>query len=259
VNERHRRSTARPATSGPPFLPGSIVRWFADQLGWPLDRLNIVVEGELDQKYLFLASDLYREACGRALTSPPLSIFPTGIGVEGGTDGILEHFPLLRMLIERDVSPEHRMLFRAIVVFDNDSAGKKALNRLRERYATLRDYYDLFLIHRQMPRATREPGHLSRLLKEVNREWNGMDCEMEDLLSSELLAEFVRENPRRCRREPVHKAGGHHFEFSPDAKSALFRFARDYATVDDVAGVIELLKSLRFYLGLDPEGDPIPR
>ena len=74
----------------------------------------------------------------------------------------------------------------------------------------------------------------------------------------ELLEEFVREDPRRCRGEPRRQAGGHHFEFARDAKSALFRFVSNYANLDDLSAVIELLKSLRFYLGLDPDGDPLP-
>jgi len=233
------------------------VRWFADGLGWPLDKLNIIVEGELDQKYLFLASDLYRESRRRVLVGPPLSIFPTGIGDAGGTDGILDHYPHLRVLIERDVSPKNQRLYRAIILLDNDSAGKKALKHLRDRYASLRDNYDVFLLNRRLPRVTREPGHLTRLVAELNSEWAGLDCEVEDLLSLKFLEEFVREDPRRCRCEPRRQAGGHHFEFARDAKSALFRFARQYANLDDLTAVVELLKSLRFYLGLDPEGDPV--
>ena len=94
------------------------MRWFADGLGWPLGSLNIIVEGELDQKYFFLASDLYRDFCGRVLVSPRLSIFPTGIGDAGGTNGILNYYPHLRVLIERDVSPNNQRLYRAIVLLD---------------------------------------------------------------------------------------------------------------------------------------------
>lgn len=115
----------------------------------------------------------------------------------------------------------------------------------------------MFLLHRRLPRVTREPAHLTRLLSEENRDWTGLDCEIEDLLSWELLDAFVQEDPRRCRYNPQRQAGGHHFEFTRDAKSALFRFTRDYANLDDMNMIIELLKSLRFYLGLDPEGDPI--
>ena len=59
------------------------------------------------------------------LVSPPLSIFPTGIGDAGGTYGILNYYPHLRVLIERDVSPDNQRLYRAIVLLDNDSEGKK--------------------------------------------------------------------------------------------------------------------------------------
>ncbi len=233
------------------------MRWFADGLGWPLDTRNIIVEGELDQKYFQLASELYRESCGLVLVGPPLSIFPTGIGDAGGTNGILENYPHLRMLIERDASPDNRRLYRVIVLLDNDSAGKKTLNHLRSRYASLRDNYDVFLLCRRMPRETCEPAHLTRLLREANRDWDGLDCEIEDLLSLELLEEFVREDPRRCCREPRYQAGGHHFEFAQDAKSALFRFAQNYANFNDLAAIIELLKSFRYYLGLDLDGDPV--
>ena len=96
---------------------------------------------------------------------------------------------------------------------------------------------------------------MSRLLEEQNSDWTRLDCEIEDLMSWALLEEFVNEDPRRCRRQPQRQAGGHHLELTPDAKSALYRFVHDHAILRDMERVVEALKSLRFYLGLDPEGE----
>lgn len=108
-----------------------MVRWYAAGLGWPLDARNILVEGELDQRYFVLASDLYLRLYHRVLMGPPLAIYPTGIGDAGGTDGILEHYPTLRSLIERDALVNNRRTYRVIVLLDSDSGeeGRETLER----------------------------------------------------------------------------------------------------------------------------------
>lgn len=59
MSNRNRRSAPTAITSEEPLPSGTaVVRWYANSYGWPLDKRNIIVEGELDQKYFRLAADL---------------------------------------------------------------------------------------------------------------------------------------------------------------------------------------------------------
>lgn len=109
--------------------PGGYVRWYADKKGWSLASTNVMVEGVHDQNYFQLASNLYREEHGLTLLGKNLSVFPSGQGNDGGTDGIENYFPRLREYIALDTN-EDKQLFKVITLMDDDSAGKATLRLL---------------------------------------------------------------------------------------------------------------------------------
>ena len=241
--------------SGHSFAPGDHVRWFAEKMGWPIRRHNILVEGN-DSAYFEFAAGLYQRTFNRDLLSQ-IAIFPTGDGEAGGTYGILRHFPTFRSIIETDVDVDGGRQFQAIVLLDSDSAGKNARNGLTAKYTNYLENRDVFLLQRKLPRTTCDPSQLGRAIAKENAEWKSLDCEIEDLLSIELLETFVEGTSRAMSRDPVRVSDGHHFEFNDGVKPELLRFVRDFADLSDVELIVDVLKSLRFYLRLDPDGDAI--
>jgi hypothetical protein len=237
------------------FSPGGHVKWFAARMGWPLRANNILVEGN-DSGYFEFAADLFRQEHNRDLLAG-LAIFPTGDGDAGGTDGILRHFPTFRSLIDADVDMNGMRQFQAIVLLDCDSAGKNAKNGLTAKYTVYQEHRDVFLLQRRLPRTTRSPTQLGNAITRENEAWKRLDCEIEDLLSLRLLEKFVANTVKSLRRNPVHVNGAHHFEFNDGVKSALLRFVRDNACINDVELIVDVLKSLRYYMGLSPDGDPV--
>ena len=233
---------------------GDIVRLYADRKQWRLLRKNVMVEGDRDVRYFELASRLYSTAVGRSLVGKDLSILSAGTGNQGGTDGVFEEFPTLLKIIQTDCDAQGIALFRVVALLDNDRAGQSLEKALFTQYRTMRPGRDVFLLNRVLPRTSSEPTVLARQIDTANSGWKGLDCEIEDLLGGSLLDAFLAEMPNALVR-PIGEVSGHrHFEFSDNAKSRLVLYAEDHAMIQDIDGIVEILKSMRFYLGLDPEG-----
>lgn len=228
------------------------MRWFASRMSWPIDDNNVLVEGN-DSRYFQLAANLYRGVHNRNLMAN-LSIFPTGDGPEGGTHGLVRHYPVFRSIVEHDTTLDGMRQYRAIVLLDSDPAGKHACSQLTSAHSAYRENRDVFLLQRVMPRHTRDHAELSRAIAKANEQWKSIDCEIEDLLSLDLLENFCQASTDPLRRPPRVVNGAHHFEFSKGIKPSLLRFAIDCAVLRDVQMLIDVLKSLRYYLGLDPDG-----
>lgn len=230
--------------------PGDHVRWFAGQMKWPICRNNILVEGN-DSRYFALASELYMKETGVNLLAD-LAIFPTGDGDDGGTYGIQRHFPTLRTLIDTDTDLNGKKLFMAIALVDYDAAGKHACRSLAAKYTRFKENRDVFLLRRTLPRVTCDSTQLGIAIEKANDAWKALDCEIEDLVRADLLHEFVRSSGSALRRPPVFLNGAHHCEFSDGAKPEFLRFVQKSASLQDLDLVVEVLKSLRFYLRLTP-------
>lgn len=234
--------------------PGDTVRWYAEKKHWCLLRKNIMVEGDRDVRYCVLASQLYSREFGRWLVGKDLSILSAGWGDSGGTDGLFEEFPTLTKLIQTDCDGQCKPMFRLAALLDNDPAGQALEKALLTQYRAMKAGRELFLLNRVLPRRSSEPSVLARHIIEANSGWKGLECEIEDLLGASLLDAFLAEMPNAQIR-PVKEVAGHrHFEFSDAAKGRLVLYAKENAMIEDVTGIIELLKSMRFYLGLDPDG-----
>lgn len=209
-----------------------------------------MVEGDADVRYLTLSDELYAGVHGLHLVGKDLAIFSAGSGDAGGTDGILEEFPTLHKVIRSDCDSNGAVLFRVIAIVDNDAAGRNLRNGLLQQYRSLRQNRDIFLLQRVMPRTTSEHAALGKQISQHNEQWRGLDCEIEDLLGEELINCFLADEPNALKKPP-NRAGKHcHYEWTEGAKGRLFRFTKTYAELKDVEQLIELLQSLRFYLGL---------
>lgn len=99
-----------------------------------------------------------------------------------------------------------------------------------------------------------KPNALTSQIEKYNEDWKGLDCEIEDLLGQDLIELFLEENPNSLRRDPIVMNGRCHYEWTDNAKGKIFNFTKQYASLNDITELVEILKSLRFYLGLPAEG-----
>jgi len=237
------------------FQPGDLVRGFASFFNWPVAKRSIVVEGEHDQRYFALANQLYHKQTGLRLLSSEIAVFPTGIGDEGGAYGMQRHFHPLRAIMDKDITPEGKKVFHAIALFDDDTEGRRGVNALTGQHLNYRKWRDVFLLKRVLPRTTRDVQHLVRLIDTENDPWKGMDCVIEDLVSFDVVTAFLKDNPGAMLRSPHENAGRAHCVFKSHLKAVFIRFVESNALLEDVHDLVEFLKSLRYHLGLSPDGD----
>ena len=234
---------------------GDQVRWYAKQRGWPLRQNNILVEGDTDREYFELAHNIYLAENGRSLLCKKLAVFPTGARDDGGTFGIVGEFPTLRKLIDVDLDSSSKAIFRAVCLMDGDSAGKNAANILTSKYTKLKEWQDVFLLHRKLPRSSREPATLKAQVEKANAAWRQSDCEIEDLIGLELLQLFKEHKPNAFEKIQELKDGEFRVKVSWQYKQELLRFCQEHGDASSLSGPIEILRSMRFYLHLDPNGE----
>ncbi len=231
------------------------MRAFATLYHWPVAERSILVEGEHDQRYFILASRLHAQKTGLSLLGSRLAIFPTGIGDEGGAFGLQRHFHPLRAIMDRDVTREGRKVFHAIALFDDDMEGNRGFSALTGQHLNYRKWRDVFLLQRVIPRSTRDPDQLAKIVTSSNASWKGLNCEIEDLVGIDIIKAFVDDNPTSLIRQLDERGAAVHCSFKRHAKADFIRFVEKNAVFEDLNTIIEVLKSLRYHLGLAPEGD----
>ena len=238
------------------FQPGDLVRRVAGHHGWPVKERSILVEGEHDQRYFILADRLYSKEHNLCLICPRLAIFPTGIGEDGGSFGLQRNFHPLRHVMDIDMNQNGKKVFHAIALFDSDIEGKRGFGALTSNHLNYRKWRDVFLLQRSIPRTTRDPVQVEKLVEKNNEHWRGMECEIEDLVAIGIIKEFVAENPNSVQRPIEERDGAVHCKFHRHAKANFVRFVENNAILEDLTLIVETLKSLRFHLGLPPDGEP---
>ncbi len=237
------------------FQPGDLVRRYANLHGWTLCSRSVIVEGEHDVRYFRLADGLYFNKTGLRLLNQKFSIFATGLGKDGGAFGIQRHFHPLRANMDCDLTPEGKRVFHAIALFDGDIEGRRGFNALTGQHLNYRKWRDIFVLHRVMPRTTRDPEQLAKFIEIENRQWAHMNCEIEDMLSTHIVKGFLGESAINASFAFEEQGDGFHCNLTTDGKTHLVRFAEVNAILEDVYRLVETLKFLRFHLGLTPDGD----
>lgn len=224
------------------------VEQYAASLGWRLAHNNVIVEGTSDVEYLTCASNLHAHERGRPLLDNDLAIVAAGKGDDGGVDGVNRRLSFFRQLADGDRDDTGALRHRFFGLFDKDTAGKGAFivaSRFDRRIAP---YTDVFLLHPIMPVFTLGYDRAMEINK-VNRPFDNIDWEIEDLCSDRIWAIFESE----CADGVVLKidAGGRtHRELRPNRKPELKRIFTEQANLADAAGFIEVLRMLRIYIGL---------
>jgi hypothetical protein len=219
-------------------------------LGYRVCPRTVIVEGTTDVELFQLAARLEREATGGELLGQDLSIIAAGVGDLGGTRGVIRELMVLRGLGRTHLLPNGRPVYRFVALFDDDKAGKQAVRAAKDFDTSLLEYKDLFRLCPVMPiPGNLDPGAMQKAFERENAPYKGIEWEAEDLLSEEFYQSFLSDHPAALVKST--SAGGRiHRDLSKDGKARLHRFVKENAMHKDILGAIEVLRALRFYLGL---------
>jgi hypothetical protein len=227
---------------------------YGQSLGWGLRPRTVLVEGTTDVAFFQLAARLEKEKNGTDLFAGGLAVIAAGEGDQGGTRGIIRELNALRCLARVSLMPNGRPRYRFIGLFDNDNAGRQAIRGARVVDTSILEYKDLFRLRPVMPReGNLDPKTLEKTFDRLNMDYKGLDWELEDLLPTDFLDAFLADCPFAVRRT-VPIGGKIHRDFSPDGKARLHRYIKDHAVREDLWAVVDVIRSLRFYLCL-PQAD----
>jgi hypothetical protein len=223
---------------------------YATSLGYAVRPKITLVEGTTDVALLQRAAKLESQQTGAHLIGDDLCIIPAGEGDLGGTRGVIRELLCFKGLIRSCILPNGKPKYRVIALFDNDKAGRQALQAARSFDVSLLEGKDLFRLMPVMtPAMNLDPIALRKQIESDNEQYKGLDWEMEDLLPDSFMACFLNDQ-KNAISHTTSVNGKTHREFTRDGKANLHRFIKIYAIRDDLAMVVEVLKVLRSYFGL---------
>ena len=228
----------------------SLVEQWAVQIQWPIAQTNIIVEGTSDVALLTFAARQYGAVHGKDLFEGGLALIASGHRDDGGVDGVNRRLNVARQLSEADRDQFGSVKHRFVGLFDNDRAGRIAIDAACEFDRRLIKYHDLFLLHPVMPIVAN--AHSSVIEKELlhaNLLYKGLDWEVEDLCSEAVLSRFEMSNPQAVKRKNTIN-GLIHRKFDSRAKPILKRDFLNSANLNDCQKMIAMFKAMRSYLGL---------
>lgn len=228
----------------------SLFESFAATLGWKICECNVIVEGTSDEALFWLAAALYHEKHKIPILGDRLAILPAGKGDDGGVDGVNRRLNAARQIADVDRGSDGSLRHRFIGLFDNDHAGRRAIENACDFDRRLLRFGDLFLLNPIMPLACgADHFELRRRFETANSQFKGLDWEVEDLLSERLLLAFEKAEPAAV--QIVRESGGRkHRELTRDGKFRLHKFVMAHAVLDDVTEVVKLIRALRDYFRL---------
>lgn len=236
------------------LTPQAGCEWYASRYGWSLRAGNVMVEGTSDVSYFEHCSHLYQARHGRRLLGTDLSIFAAGHGDDGGTYGVSEKFPTLFNLASLDLDAGGRRRFRTIALLDNDRMGQKAVAGITQGHRQIREYESIFSLKRVMPHKAGSIQKLSERTRTANASFASLDCTIEDLLSDAFCETFARTTPLAVARPATSSGGAHHRYWTEQGKRELRLLALRTARLEDMQPMVEVLRALRTYVGLSPDG-----
>lgn len=224
-----------------------LVETFASTLGWKVRRCNVIVEGTTDVKLLLRTAVLYLRQHKDVIVGDDIAILAAGKGDDGGVDGLNRRLNAIRQMADADRGPDGSLRYRFVGLYDNDLAGRRAIQDACNFDRRILRYRDLFLLNPIMPLASgADHTELRRRVETSNAPYRGMDWEIEDLLSERLLLSFEAMHPRAIK--DIQEIGGRkHWELTRDGKMLLHDYAQKHATLHDLVDVVRLIRALRDY------------
>lgn len=226
-----------------------IVALYGASKGWRLRPRTVLVEGTSDVSLFELAAHLFQRDSGKALLAD-LAIVAAGERERGGTSGVVRELVGLRNMASTYLSPVGLPVYRIIGLFDNDTAGQKAVHGARAVDASIMEYRDVFRLRPVMPRPScLDPGALQRAFDSQNGAYKGLTWELEDLIGEPLMSLFMEENPTALLREQKMSDVVHR-ELTRDGKDRLVHFCKDYADLANLKQLVDVIHALRHYMNL---------
>jgi len=223
---------------------------YGKSLGFSIASRTVLVEGTTDVDLFNLAARLEREHSGEKLLGKDLTIVSSGVADRGGTRGVIRQLVTLREMAQTCLLNNGRPRYRFIGLLDNDKAGRAALKTARAVDTSMVEYRDLFRLCPVMPwKGNLDPKSLQKNFERENSGYKGLDWELEDLLPQNFYDAFLGDFPSAVTRS-VPLQGKIHRDLTRDGKAKLHRFIKTYAEYKDLQDVINVLKAIRFYLGL---------
>lgn len=225
------------------------IAMYAASLGMQIKPRTILVEGTSDVALLRLVSSLEKKLSGKDLFGD-FAIVAAGERDQGGVNGLLRELIAFRGMARTFLQSNGKPVYRFVGLFDNDRAGRRAIDTARDLDSSILEYKDVFRLMPVMP----EPGNLdprtvAAVFARSNEPYKGLDWELEDLVSEELIRAFDDEHYGAVKERNVLLDKTHH-EFTRDGKAQLHRFVKLHGMREDLLKVVELIHALRCYLNL---------
>lgn len=216
---------------------------------WILRPNMVLVEGTTDQGLFDLADRLAKQD-GHKLLGGEIAFVASGRSDEGGTFGVAREFTTLRSLARIPLDASGRPVYKVLGLVDNDHAGRLAIKDMLRNYRGVQEFVDVLAIRPTMPRFSR-PDALGRKreCESANSPFLSLDWEIEDVLSTRLLLLFERTH----RAEILGRRtmdGRTHFDLTGNGKKELHRLVHREATLNDLIGVVEIVRTVRSMLNL---------
>ena len=223
---------------------------FARAKNFDIRPRTVFVEGVTDVELLKLAAKLEKENTGIDLLGDHLAIIAAGERDRGGVKGVCRELVCFKNMAGGCLLPNGRPKYRFVGLVDNDRAGRQATHDVRKIDTSILEFKDVFRLWPIMPLShNRDPGALRKSFEHENREYKGLDWELEDLLPETLLEGFLDEFPTAVvRSNSMHDKM--HRDWTPDGKARLHRFVKKCAIHVDLVAVVDVLRALWHYLGI---------
>lgn len=231
----------------------TLLETIAGKFHWRVLRANVIVEGTTDVALLEHAEELYFKKYGVRLLGNECSVLAAGYGDDGGVEGVNRKLTLMRQMAEADADHNGRIRNRFIGLYDNDLAGRRAVQMITNFDRRIRRCRDVFLLHPVMPlKRGVDPKTLEDRFDKENAPYRTLDWEIEDLISTDFYRAFESDYPTAIAGH-MRLADKIHRNITSDGKRNLLSFIRSYAALEDMLDVVKLLRALRDYLHLQSD------
>lgn len=226
-----------------------LIQQFGESKKWTIKPRTVFVEGTTDVDLFELTARLNLKKKNIDILSD-FAIVAAGDGDLGGTPGVVRELTTFRNLGRSVLLPNGKQKYRFIGLFDNDHAGRMAVKDAKKINTSILEFRDVFRLWPVMPsKGCLDVKTLKKTFEKYNLNYSTLDWEIEDLLPDSFLSVFLNEFPDAVSKDKtIHDKI--HRDFTRDGKAQLHKFIKENAILDDLKEIINLIKALRFYLGL---------
>ena len=228
------------------------IAYFARTKKFNVKPRTIFVEGPTDVRLFEYAAKLEKEKTGFDLLGDRLAIIAAGEGDEGGARGVCRELVSFKNMAKGLLLPSGRPKYRFVGLFDNDRAGRQAINDIRKTDTSILEFKDVFRLWPVIPISPNlDVDAVRKAFESENEIYKNLDWELEDILPASFSDTIIKENPNAVYRScPMHDKV--HREWSPDGKAKLNRLTIQYAIHKDLETVINILHAFWHYLNIKP-------